>query len=147
MQTFAVLLLGMLLGPVLGAATMLLYLVEGAAGLPVFSPHGLGGLAQLTGPSAGYLLCYPVAALLAGASFSALRRSLPVLAAAAASAVLADAVILIAWSAWLGAFLHLTSTHAFTAGVTPFLGGEALKLVLVSVLVNALYTAKRAFSR
>ena len=47
LQTFAVILIGMVLGPVAGFSSMILYLAEGAAGLPVFSPHGLGGVAQL----------------------------------------------------------------------------------------------------
>ena len=147
MQTFAVLLLGMLLGPVLGAATMLLYLMEGAAGLPVFSPHGLGGLAQLTGPSGGYLLCYPVAALLAGFTFSVLKRVLPIYVAAAASAVLADTALLGAGSAWLGNFLHLAPVHALQIGAFPFIGGEILKLVLVSIALSAFSKTKRTPSR
>src|ERR1700761_8181898 len=66
MQTFAVLLLGLLFSPGAAFACLALYLVEGALGLPVFSPHGPGGLAQLLGPSGGYLLSYPFAAPLAG---------------------------------------------------------------------------------
>src|ERR1700692_1825792 len=59
---FAVLLVGMMLGPVVGFSPMVLYLAEGAAGLPVFTPQGPGGIAQLLGLSAGYLLSYPLAA-------------------------------------------------------------------------------------
>jgi len=62
LQPFAVLVLGMLLGPRVAFATMVAYLAEGAAGLPVFTPHGLGGVAQLLGPTGGYLLSYPVVA-------------------------------------------------------------------------------------
>src|SRR6202167_204467 len=51
MQTFAVLLLGLLFSPGAALACLALYLVEGAFGLPVFSPHGPGGIAQLLGPS------------------------------------------------------------------------------------------------
>src|SRR5580693_4239588 len=65
MQTFAVLLLGLLFAPGPAFACLALYLVEGAVGLPVFSPHGPGGIAQLLGPSGGYLLSYPLAAGLA----------------------------------------------------------------------------------
>ena len=65
MQTFAVLLLGLLFGPGPAFACLALYLMEGAVGLPVFSPHGPGGLAQLLGPTGGYLLSYPFAAALA----------------------------------------------------------------------------------
>src|ERR1700677_5038104 len=65
MQTFAVLLLGLLFSPGAAFACLSLYLIEGALGLPVFSPHGPGGVAQLLGPSGGYLLSYPFAAALA----------------------------------------------------------------------------------
>src|ERR1700761_6659041 len=65
MQTFAVLLLGLLFAPVPAFACLALYLMEGALGLPVFSPHGPGGIAQLLGPTGGYLLSYPFAAALA----------------------------------------------------------------------------------
>ncbi len=62
LQPLAVLLVGALLGPSLGAGSMILYLALGAAGLPVFTPYGLPGLARLVGPTGGYLLAYPVAA-------------------------------------------------------------------------------------
>src|SRR5271155_4942096 len=64
MQTFAVLLLGLLFSPGPAFACLALYLMEGAIGLPVFSPHGPGGMAQLLGPTGGYLLSYPFAAAL-----------------------------------------------------------------------------------
>ena len=144
MQTFAVLLIGMLFGPGLGAATMLLYLAEGAAGLPVFSPHGLGGLAQLTGSSAGYLLCYPIAALLAGTVFSSNRRLLPRSFAALTAAFLADAVILLAGSAWLSLTLHLSPAHALEVGAVPFLVGETIKVSLVAAAVTALQQIRQS---
>ena len=53
LQTFAVILVGMTLGPVVGFSAMVLYLAQGAMGLPVFTPHGPGGVAQLMGPTAG----------------------------------------------------------------------------------------------
>src|SRR3954469_18368068 len=62
LQNFAVLLVGMVLGPVAGFSAMVLYLAEGATGLPVFNPGGLGGVAQLLGPTAGFLFSYPLAA-------------------------------------------------------------------------------------
>src|SRR6266540_4954408 len=74
MQTFAVLLLGALYGPRLGAITMVLYLAEGLAGLPVFaggrsawSPSSIPDLPVIVGPTAGYLVATPLAAALVGA--------------------------------------------------------------------------------
>src|SRR5580693_5827479 len=54
-QNFGVLLVGMLLGSKRGVAALLLYLAEGAIGLPVFNPVGPGGLAQLVGATGGFL--------------------------------------------------------------------------------------------
>ncbi len=144
MQTFAVLLVGMLLGPAAGAATLALYLVEGAAGLPVFSPHGPGGLAQLAGPSAGYLLSYPAAAALAGSFFAAARRLIPTAVAALVAGALAGSLILLSGSAWLMASLHLSLTRAVALGTLPFLAGEAFKIVLLSIPVTALRHTTRA---
>src|SRR5256714_3890691 len=62
LQPLAVLLVGGMLGPGLGAASLMLYLALGAAGLPVFTPIGLPGVARLIGPTGGYLLSYPFAA-------------------------------------------------------------------------------------
>src|SRR5271163_690026 len=66
LQNFAVLLVGMLLGPVAGLSAMVLYLAEGALGLPVFTPYAAGGVAHLLGPNGGYLFSYPLAAATAG---------------------------------------------------------------------------------
>src|SRR5487761_2561354 len=52
---------GMMLGPVTGAVSMLVYLAAGALGLPVFAPMGAPGMMRFFGPTGGYLLAYPVA--------------------------------------------------------------------------------------
>jgi biotin transport system substrate-specific component len=65
LQTFAVLLAGAVLGPVRGLLANLLYLLLGLAGLPVFAGH-TSGAAVFTGPSAGYLYTFPLAALVVG---------------------------------------------------------------------------------
>ncbi len=66
-QNFGVLLVGLLLGSRRGFAALALYLAEGAMGMPVFSPTGVGGIAQLFhGATAGFLLAYPLVAWLAG---------------------------------------------------------------------------------
>src|SRR5215831_17253870 len=68
-QNFGVLLVGLLLGSRRGFAALTLYLVEGAVGLPVFNPTGPGGVAQLFGPTGGFLMVYPLVAFLAGYIF------------------------------------------------------------------------------
>src|SRR5689334_12581513 len=59
LQTFGVLFLALTLGGWRASAALVLYLVEGVSGLLVFSPHGPGGIAQLLGPTGGYLIAYP----------------------------------------------------------------------------------------
>src|SRR5436305_13739864 len=66
LQPLVVVLAGLMLGPVAGAASMILYLAAGAAGLPAFAPIGAPGIARLFGPTGGYLIASPAAALLAG---------------------------------------------------------------------------------
>lgn len=123
MQPFGVLLVGLLFGPRLGAAAMAAYLLEGAAGLPVFVP-GFGGLIPL-GPSAGYLLSYPLVAALVGMlAGKGLRRNL--LAAAAG-----DGLILLCGAAWLAA-VGGGWAQALRLGVLPFLAGDAVKVALAA---------------
>src|SRR5947208_10177796 len=66
LQPLVVVLAGLMLGPVAGAASMVLYLAAGAAGLPVFAPMGLPGIARFFGPTGGYLFAYPAAAFVTG---------------------------------------------------------------------------------
>src|SRR3954463_7808171 len=68
-QNLAVLLVGLLLGSRRGFAALMLYLVEGISGLPVFNPTGSGGIGQLFGVTGGFLLVYPFVAFLAGNIF------------------------------------------------------------------------------
>jgi len=62
LQPFGVLLLGLLVSPRMAVATLVAYLAEGAAGLPVFAPSPISGIAHLLGPTGGYLMAYPAAA-------------------------------------------------------------------------------------
>src|ERR1700721_182316 len=71
LQNFGVLLVGLALGSRRGFAALALYLAEGLVGMPVFSPTGPGGLAQLLGPTGGFLIAYPFVAGIAGWIFEA----------------------------------------------------------------------------
>jgi biotin transport system substrate-specific component len=135
MQTFAVLLLGLLFTPGAAFACLALYLVEGAAGLPVFSPHGPGGIAQLLGPTGGYLLSYPFAAALASLLYRRGRRSF--LAALMATG-LGSIVILAAGATWLGLLTHLKFSVVFAQSVAPFLPGDAVKILAATACVSIL---------
>jgi biotin transport system substrate-specific component len=135
MQTFAVLLLGLLFSPGAAFACLALYLMEGALGLPVFSPHGMGGMAQLLGPTGGYLLSYPFAAALASVLYRRGRRSFW---AALGASGLASVVILAAGSAWLGLLTHLKFSVVFAQSIAPFLLGDAVKVLAATACVSML---------
>jgi biotin transport system substrate-specific component len=128
LQPMAVLIVGGLLGPGAGAASLALYLGMGAAGLPVFTPQGLPGVARLFGPTGGYLLAYPFAAALTGALASSGSWRMVTLAALAGMVT-----IHVGGNAQL---LVLTGSPSATlaAGAIPFLAGDLLK-VAVAVLV------------
>jgi biotin transport system substrate-specific component len=125
LQPFAVLLLGLLLGPRLATGTMLAYLAEGATGLPVFTPHGLGGIAQLVGPTGGYLLSYPIVAPLISTLWRRGTRSFSrgLLIAGAGSLV-----TLVMGAAWFGILTHTATMTILTDTVLPFLPGDVLKV-------------------
>src|SRR3979411_2595224 len=77
LQNFGVLLVGLSLGSRRGFAALALYLAEGASGLPVFSPTGPGGIAQILGPTGGYFMVSPLVAGLAGFVFERGAESIP----------------------------------------------------------------------
>jgi biotin transport system substrate-specific component len=126
LQPFAVLLLGLLLAPQLSFAALSLYLLEGAAGLPVFSPHGLGGIAQLFGPTGGYLLAAPFAAAIAGLIYRDGKRKFLF---ALAGAAVGDVILLGIGSLWLGALAHTGIATLLSESVVPFLASDAAKVV------------------
>jgi biotin transport system substrate-specific component len=128
-QTLGVLLAGILLGGPLAASAMLLYLAEGAMGLPVFSPAGPGGLVQLLGPTGGFLMSYPLAAFVVGCLVKRGRTVSAVL--------LGEATIFIFGAAWLGLLLRLPpAVTVLHAAVWPFLPGELLKATLAVLLAR-----------
>lgn len=145
-QTFAVLLLGATLGARRSAAALLLYLAEGALGLPVFAPGGLPGAARLFGPTGGYLFAFPVAAFLLGWMMERLPRNWWLwLAAAFAS----ELFILFAGTAWLRLVVPLPGwSEAAQLGLLPFLPGSLVKVVLVAACLPASWwAAERARAR
>lgn len=132
LQPLAVLAVGLLLGPVDGALALLAYLAEGAAGLPVFSPTGPGGLAQLFGPTGGYLMADPVVALVAGLLAHRLSPRAGLYWAATIAATVATCLLFTSGAAWL-AHWHPMSAHAlWIAAVAPFLPGEAVKILVAA---------------
>lgn len=134
LQTLVVVLIGAAYGARLGAATVLAYLVEGAAGLPVFAGP-VGGLAPLLGPTAGYLAGFVVAAVLVGwCAERGFDRSMAKLFVAMFAGHLA---ILTLGFAWLAFGLDLGLTKAWWVGVVPFLAGSLVKSALGAALLPA----------
>lgn len=122
---WAVLFLGLTLGPATGFASLCLYLAEGAAGAPVFSPLGPGGVLQLLGPTGGYLLSYPLAAALAGYLYHRRRRTITL---GIFSATAAGLVILLCGATWLKVLTHMDIRVVLDQAVLPFLPGDVLKV-------------------
>lgn len=131
LQPFAVLLVGLLLTPRLATATLGAYLLEGAAGLPVFTPSALTGVAHLFGPTGGYLLSYPLAAGLIALLW---RRGSHSFAQALWSATAGNLVILGCGALWLEIWTRLSARLLLTESVLPFLAGDALKVVTAAAL-------------
>ena len=132
LQNFAVLLVGLLLGSRRGFAALMLYLVEGMSGLPVFSPAGQGGTAQLFGITGGFLLAYPFVAFLAGYT---LERGKKTFARAAIAGILAEALLFAGGLAWLYVFTHSLVKAAYF-GLYWFIGAEVIKVMAAAGIAS-----------
>ena len=138
LQTLAVLLIAAAFGRRLGVATLLLYLAEGAAGLPVFqsSPEKGIGLAYMMGPTGGYLLGFvAMAAIVGWAADRGMDRSAFRLFGAMLAAEIAMMACGFAWLAWLTG-----AQTAWQFGVAPFLVPDMIKLALASAIVPAVWS-------
>jgi biotin transport system substrate-specific component len=140
LQTGAVVLIGAAYGSRLGLATVVLYLLEGISGLPVFS--GGGGPAYLLGPTGGFLVGFAPAAFIVGwlAERGFDRNPVSLFIAMLAG----DAVIFLLGFVWLAWFATLSSgamgigaAAAFSGGVMKFVLGDLVKLALAAALVSA----------
>jgi biotin transport system substrate-specific component len=132
LQNFAVLLVGLLLGSRRGFAALVLYLVEGMSGLPVFSPAGPGGPAQLFGITGGFLLAYPLVAFVAGYTF---ERGKKTFARAAIAGILAEALLFAGGLAWVYAFTHSLAKAAYI-GLYWFLAAEVIKVMAAAGIAS-----------
>lgn len=136
MQTFVVIGLGLALGPQRGLAAVLLYLAEGAAGLPVFAgtPEKGIGIAYMMGPTGGYLAGYIPAVLIAGwLALCGWDRN-PFLTLAAA--LLAGAVIYVPGLLWLGSVIGF-DRPVLQYGLYPFVFGDIVKAALAALVFPA----------
>lgn len=138
LQTLVVLLAGATIGWKRGALSQVVYLTYGVTGLPVFSGGALGAV-FLFGPTGGYLLAFPVAALIAGLltakHYGFVRNTLGFMAA--------SAVILLIGTSQLSLFTGQNWSTAFTLGFIPFIAGDFLKSVFSAASLSGMKWLKR----
>jgi len=130
-QTFGVLLVGGALGFRRGLIGVALYVLLGVVGLPFFA-EGKGGISVIWGATGGYLIGFVVAGALVGrlAELGWDRK----IGGALGAMLLGNAVVYAIGLPWLGVVASTTAAETVELGLTPFLVGDALKLVLAAVL-------------
>lgn len=140
-QTVVVIASAILLGPTKATISVVIYLLAGALGAPIFA--GGASSTALAGPTAGYLVAFVPAAWLVGhTSTRAWTRSM---IGTIGLALLAHAGILLAGSLTLGLFIGMTS--AWMYGIAPFITGSVVKSVLVGLVACSLRSRMTRFSR
>lgn len=133
MQSLAVLVIAMSFGLRLGAATLALYLAQGALGLPVFASGA--GLAYLAGPTAGYLFGFVAAAAAVG--WLAERGWDRTIWLSMAAMTLGTLILMGSGVAWLATLIGLE--QALASGFTPFIVGGILKIVLGALMLPSVW--------
>jgi biotin transport system substrate-specific component len=146
-QTFAVLMIGALLGSRRGALSVLAYIAQGLAGLPVFA-YGNSGLKALGGPTGGYLVGFVLAAYVVGTL--AERRWDRHIGTMVVAMVLGDALLFLCGLAWLACWMRLFGDSAggegiLAVGLFPFVPGEIIKIALATAVLPAGWKLIRHF--
>jgi len=140
MQNFFTLLSGLVLGPVLGAAAVGLFIVAGAIGVPVFANSGSPmGMARLLGPTGGYYLGYLLGALVAGliVGFPRPGKKVPLwryIVAVAAGLL----IVYVPGLFWLKWRLNFNWPQTLSGGLLPFLPGDAAKGIIAVLIAPRL---------
>jgi biotin transport system substrate-specific component len=138
-QTLAVLLIGATLGARRGVASIVLYIALGAVGLPVFA-GGASGLAYLAGATLGYLIGFVIAAYIIGLlAERGLERSVRT---SVLPFLIGTVIIYVCGVAWL-TFVLGSFSKALSAGLLPFLIGDAIKLLAASLVLPAAWKLVR----
>jgi biotin transport system substrate-specific component len=132
LQNFGVLLVGLALGSRRGFLALVLYLAEGLMGMPVFSPTGPGGIAQLLGPTGGFLLAYPFVAGIAGWIFENTAKTF---ARAATACFVAEIYLFLAGLSWLAILTHSVA-QAIRFGLYWFVFAEVIKIMSAAALAS-----------
>jgi biotin transport system substrate-specific component len=137
LANFGVLLVGLTMGSKRGFAAAALYLIWGAIGFPVFSPAGLGGIAQLIGPTGGYLMAYPAVAFVAGWIS---ERGVASFGRNIIAGLVAEIVLFGAGIAWL-AIVTQSWERALAFGLLPFFFAEVMKVMVAAASARVLRLA------
>jgi biotin transport system substrate-specific component len=138
LQNFAVLLVGMALGPVAGFSAMVLYLVEGALGLPAFTPYAAGGVAHLLGPNGGFLFSYPLAAAIAGWVVRSMQPLTTRFRSALVASLAATVPIFVLGAGWFSFYAHHNIFATWALAVAPFIPGEIVKITAAAGIFSSL---------
>lgn len=136
LQTLGLVLGGLLLGPWRGGLAVGMYLLAGAVGLPVLA-DGEGGLAVMVGPSVGYLLGFPLCAVVAGALRGGLGRDV-------GAGLLGQAVVLLLGVGGLVLGFGVAPAEAVATGALPFLPGMVAKALAAALLAAGWRRLRRA---
>ena len=140
LANFGVLLIGLTLGSRRGFAAMVLYLIAGASGMPVFAPSTLSGVAQLLGPTGGYLIAYPFVAFVAG---WIAERGSKTFARFAVASIAGEILLFIAGVSWIMVLLHAPLAKAANFGLYPFIFAEVIKVMAAAELGRRARTSSR----
>jgi biotin transport system substrate-specific component len=147
LQNFGVLLVGLALGSRRGFVALVLYLTEGLLGMPVFSPTGPGGVAQLLGPTGGFLLAYPFVAGIAGWVFETKifaektseeqpeANANKSFARAFTACVLAEIYLFAGGLSWLAILTH-SFIQAMRFGLYWFVFAEVIKIMSAAAIAS-----------
>ncbi len=137
-QTFGVILIAMLFGAKRSVITMLTYIAEGLAGLPVFAGSTLG-IARIVGPTGGYILGFVVAAYVVGflADKGWTKSFFKVFIASAIGSI----VIYVFGVARLNMFLGFEK--AIVSGVVPFIIGDLVKIFMITIIMKSLWLVQK----
>lgn len=142
-QTLGIMLAGLVLAPVEAAMSVLLFVLLGVLGVPVFS-GGTAGLPVLMGPRGGYIVGFVVAAyviaLVKGKDNNLIRHGI-------ASAIGGIIVVYALGVPWLAFVTKMDLSKAIMAGAVPFLIGDVMKVVLATVLGNRINKSLKSMNR
>ncbi|ELY96560.1 BioY protein [Natrialba chahannaoensis JCM 10990] len=143
LQVLFVFLAGLVLGPVWGSFSMILYLTAGAIGISIFANFG-SGIGVLFGETGGYLWSYPLAAALIGLLVHrdyrshGLRDPATVSLPLVVAALVAGTILIYGMgAAYMAMLLELTAWQAITAAVIPFIPGEIMKMAAAIAIVRS----------